>query len=46
MMLKCWRDIPGYQLFVQDKWISFRVDGWGGFVMNEKLKMIKAALKD
>ncbi|WJX25077.1 hypothetical protein P8452_14152 [Trifolium repens] len=45
-MLKCWRDIPGYKLFVRDNWNSFQVDGWGGYVMKEKLKRIKAALKD
>ncbi|GAU50621.1 hypothetical protein TSUD_410220 [Trifolium subterraneum] len=45
-MLKCWRDVPGYQLFVKDRWKSIQVDGWGGYVLKEKLKMIKAALKD
>ncbi|GAU44755.1 hypothetical protein TSUD_246480 [Trifolium subterraneum] len=45
-MLKCWRDVPGYNLFVKDKWTSFQVDGWGGYVLKEKFKMIKAALKD
>ncbi|PNX70138.1 cysteine-rich receptor-like protein kinase, partial [Trifolium pratense] len=45
-MLKCWRDVPGYKLFVKDKWNSFQVNGWGGYVLKEKLKMIKAALKD
>jgi hypothetical protein len=24
-MLKCWRDIPGYQLLVRGKWSSFQV---------------------
>jgi hypothetical protein len=33
-------------LFVRDKWNSLRVDGWGGYVLKEKLKLIKAALKD
>jgi hypothetical protein len=45
-MLKCWREIPGYQLFVRERWSSFQVDGWGGFVLKEKLKLTKAALKD
>jgi hypothetical protein len=45
-MLKCWRDIPGYHLFVREKWKSLQVNGWGGFVLKEKLKLIKAALKD
>ncbi|GAU23363.1 hypothetical protein TSUD_334100 [Trifolium subterraneum] len=30
----------------RDKWNSLQVDGWGGYVLKEKLKMIKAALKD
>ncbi|GAU24254.1 hypothetical protein TSUD_23900, partial [Trifolium subterraneum] len=45
-MLKCWRDVPGYNLFVRDKWNSFQVEGWGDHVLKEKLKMIKAALKE
>jgi hypothetical protein len=45
-MLKCWRDILGHRLFVQEKWQYFQVVGWGGYVLKEKLKMIKAALKD
>jgi hypothetical protein len=45
-MLKCWRDIPGYAPFVKEKWRSLHVDGWGGFVLKEKLKMMKGALKE
>jgi len=45
-MLKCWTDVPGYKDFVRDKWRSFQVDGWGGYVMKEKLKMIKVVLRD
>jgi hypothetical protein len=45
-MLKCWRDIPGYHLFVRDKWKSLQISGWGGYVLREKLKGIKAALKE
>ncbi|GAU48893.1 hypothetical protein TSUD_98840 [Trifolium subterraneum] len=45
-MLKCWRDVPRYQVFVKDKWKSLQVDGWGGYVLKEKLRMIKATLKD
>ncbi|GAU10874.1 hypothetical protein TSUD_426010, partial [Trifolium subterraneum] len=35
-----------YNSFVKEKWKSFQVDGWGGFVLKEKFKMIKMALKD
>jgi len=45
-MLKCWQDVPGYKQFVSDKWKTLQVDGWGGFVLREKLKMIKVALKE
>ncbi|MCI11520.1 endonuclease/exonuclease/phosphatase family protein, partial [Trifolium medium] len=45
-MLKCWKDIPDYQQFVRDKWIAIQVDGWGGFVLKEKFKRIKLALKE
>jgi len=45
-MLKCWALTPGYKSFVCNKWNSFHVDGWGGFVLKEKLKLIKLALKE
>lgn len=45
-LLKCWTDIPGYKQFVSTKWKSFQVDGWGGYVLKEKFKLIKVALKE
>lgn len=45
-MLKCWRDVPGYNLFVKEKWGSLNVDESGGFVLKEKLKVMKGALKE
>jgi hypothetical protein len=45
-MLKCWRDVPGYNLFVKEKRGSVNVDGWGGFILKEKLKVMKWALKE
>ena len=45
-MLKCWENIPGYSNYVREKWFSFHVDGWGGYVLKEKLKMIKLALRE
>jgi hypothetical protein len=44
-MLKCWTEVPGYHNFVRDKWQSFQIDGWGGYVLKEKLKLIKGALR-
>jgi len=45
-MLKCWSDLPGYVKFVREKWESVNYEGWGGFVLQQKLKMIKASLKE
>jgi len=45
-MLKCWEALPGYNNFVREKWLSFQVEGWGGYVLKEKLKLLKLALKD
>ncbi|MCH79399.1 cysteine-rich receptor-like protein kinase [Trifolium medium] len=45
-MLKCWKDVPGYKLFVREKWTSYQIDGWGGYVLKEKFKRIKLTLKD
>jgi len=45
-MLKCWADVPGYKNFVSSKWRSFQVEGSKGYVMKEKFKMIKEALKE
>lgn len=44
-ILKYWADLPGYKKFVKDQWLSFQVDSWGGFVMKDKLKLIKGGLK-
>lgn len=45
-MLKCWSDFPGYDQFVREKWGSLDVQGWGGFVLQQKLKMMKLSLKE
>lgn len=45
-MLKCWKEVPEYKNFVSSKWRSCHVEGWGGYVMKEKLKMIKGALRE
>jgi hypothetical protein len=43
-MLKCWANVPTYKNFVSSKWQSFQVEGWGGYVVKEKLKRIKVTL--
>ncbi|GAU21183.1 hypothetical protein TSUD_11000 [Trifolium subterraneum] len=45
-MLRSWSDMPGYKEFVIEKWRSFNVSGWGGFVLKEKLKLLKGSLKE
>jgi len=45
-MLKCWSDYPGYTDFVREKWVSFVYQGWGDFVLQQKLKKMKACLKE
>jgi len=45
-MLKCWTDFPGYDAFVRDQWGTFKVNGWGGFVLKQKVKMLKNSLKE
>jgi hypothetical protein len=45
-VVKCWCDVPGYNLFVKEKRQSIQVDGWDGFVLKEKLKLMKGALKE
>ena len=44
-MLKCWQDMAGYHQFVSEKWRSYNVEGWGSFVLKEKLKLIKKKKK-
>ncbi|PNY13834.1 cysteine-rich receptor-like protein kinase [Trifolium pratense] len=45
-MLRSWSDMPRYKEFVIEKWRSFNVYGWGGFVLKEKLKLLKGSLKE
>lgn len=44
-MLKCWTKLPGYKEFVREKWKTLQVEGWGGFVIKKKLKLVKGCLK-
>jgi len=45
-MLKCWSELPGYAEFFRERWSTFRCQGWGGFVLQQKLKWIKAGLRE
>jgi len=33
-------------MFVRDQWHTFQLEGWGDYVLKEKLKLLKLALKD
>jgi len=45
-MLKCWQEMSGYKQFVKDKWHSLQIEGWVGYVLREKFKLIKIASKE
>jgi len=45
-ILKCWESLPGYNDLVREKWRSFQIEGWGGYVLKEKLKLLKLALRE
>ncbi|KAL8477268.1 hypothetical protein ACS0TY_029528 [Phlomoides rotata] len=40
-----WLSHEGLGSFVAEKWISYNITGWAGFVLKEKLKMLKEDLK-
>lgn len=37
---------PLFKSFVEDKWRSFNIQGWGSYVLKEKQKLLKGALKE
>jgi len=45
MILKCWADLPGYTKFVKEQWLSYQVFGWSGYVLKEKMKLLKGSLR-
>ena len=45
-MLTCWSYFPGYADFVRAKWGTFTCEGWGNFVLKQKLKLMKFSLKE
>ncbi|KAL8533767.1 hypothetical protein ACS0TY_009966 [Phlomoides rotata] len=44
-LLNAWKSWPSFREFVMEKWNSYDISGWGGFVLKEKLKLLKADLK-
>ncbi|KAL8473872.1 hypothetical protein ACS0TY_030651 [Phlomoides rotata] len=43
--INAWLSHPGFKKFVIDKWTSYKMEGWGSFVLKEKSKRLKADLK-
>lgn len=44
--MNSWMQHPNFQVFVKSKWQSYNILGWGGFVLKEKLKLLKNDLKE
>lgn len=40
-----WSTHPDFKDFVCRKWDSYRINGWGSFIIKEKLKLLKEDLK-
>lgn len=40
-----WMNHPNFSIFVEDKWNNYGVSGRAGYVLKEKLKMLKTDLK-
>jgi hypothetical protein len=45
-MLKCWKEIEGYNKMVKETWSELQFEDWGGYVLKEKLKGIKKSLRE
>ncbi|KAL8516077.1 hypothetical protein ACS0TY_014670 [Phlomoides rotata] len=43
--LNAWFSFPGFKEYVAERWNSYEIDGWGGYVLKEKLKRLKDDLK-
>ncbi|XP_057453709.1 uncharacterized protein LOC130745451 [Lotus japonicus] len=44
-VLKCWFQDPRFKPFVESSWSSLQIQGWGAFVVKEKLKGLRPLLK-
>lgn len=45
-MFECWRELEGYQKFMEKTWRSLDLQAWGGYILSEKFKSIKENLKE
>ena len=44
-VLDCWLSDPSFKETVKNCWLSSQLPGWGGFVLKEKIKILKQKLK-
>ncbi|KHN42743.1 hypothetical protein glysoja_030226, partial [Glycine soja] len=44
-VLDCWLSDSSFKETVKNCWLSSRLPGWGGFVLKEKIKILKQKLK-
>lgn len=44
-VMRCWESMEGYEDFVKNEWCGIDVRGWKGFVLKEKLKIMKSKLR-
>lgn len=43
--INAWHSHSKFRHFVKEKWRSYKVEGWGSFILKEKFKRLKADLK-
>ncbi|GKU91868.1 hypothetical protein SLEP1_g5682 [Rubroshorea leprosula] len=41
-----WMEQPGFEKLIHDSWSSTKIHGWKGYILKEKLKRLKGALKN
>lgn len=44
--LSCWLRKEGFKKLVEEEWRNYKVNGWSGFVLKEKLKHIKEVIRN
>ncbi|KAL8518744.1 hypothetical protein ACS0TY_009924 [Phlomoides rotata] len=43
--INCWIEHPNFKEFFENKWAGYKIEGWSGFVLKEKLKLLRQDLK-
>lgn len=42
----CWLSYSGFKNVIEDCWRGMSIEGWGAFILKEKLKGLKSVLKE